>query len=177
MATASLVIGVGFASAASTSTTATTVKPVTLRCKISMATPPQPGDNTVVQPPLTGTFYGATHCRTKSVGSGINAAPFKLADTGDTVGKYVQYFGAGTIKGAFDLTPAEGQPPSQTTFESAAWTGTATVTGGTGIYKGIKMYKAKHKRATPGVLNCTSPDSVHLTCTYRVKVILPATAG
>ena len=177
MAAASLVLGVGFASAASSSTTATTVKPVTLKCHIFMATPPPDGDNTVTQPPLSGTFYGPSHCPTKSFGGGLEAAPFQLADTGDTVGRYVQYFADGSIKGAFDLTPAEGQPPSTTTFESNAWTGTVTVTGGTGVYKGITMHKAKkHKPATPGVLNCTSPDSVHLTCTEKIKVVLPATA-
>ena len=175
MATASLVLGVGFAAAASKSTSTNKVKPITLRCSISMATPPPAGDNTVTQPPLAGTFYGPDHCPTKSFGPGVEAALFTVADSGDTVGTYVQYFNKGSIKGAYDLSPAEGQPPSSTTFDSQAWTGTVTVTGGTGIYKGIKTYKAKHKPVTPGVLNCTSPDSVHLTCTEKVKIVLPAT--
>jgi hypothetical protein len=43
-----------------------------------------------------------------------------------------------------------------------------TVNGGTGIYRGIT--------GKSGTMNCTSVDSVHLTCTEAVRVKLPAGA-
>jgi hypothetical protein len=137
-----------------------------------MATPPPGGDNAVQQPPQNGTFFGPSHCRTatKSFGGGIEGAPFKVADTGDTVGTYAQYFGAGSIKGKFDLSPGEGSLPTADNFLATDYTGTVTVTGGTGIYKGIKGVKGKKHL---GTLNCTSPDTVHLTCIEKVKVTLP----
>ena len=47
------------------------------------------------------------------------------------------------------------------------WTGTLTVDGGTALYKGIFGKK------TTGVINCTSPDTVHLSCTEKIKVRMP----
>ena len=60
---------------------------------------------------------------------------------GDTVGTYVQYFGAGSITGKFDLTPGEGALPTADNFLSTTYTGTVTVTGGTGVYAGIQGLK------------------------------------
>jgi hypothetical protein len=165
MAAASLVVGVGLAAAASS--TKTKVKPTVLKCNVSMATQPPAGSNSVAQPASQGEMYGPTSCPKKGFGSGVVATSFTVPDSGDTVGTYVQYFHKGTINGAFDLTPAESQTPSATNFESQSWTGTVTVLGGTGIYKGIRGKK------DTGVLDCTSPDSVHLTCTEKIKVKLP----
>lgn len=169
VAAASLVVGVGLAAAAGTGQTANSV---TLTCKIAIATPPGPGESTVEQPPLAGTFYGPSHCRTntKSFGGSTEAAPFKVADSGDTVGTYAQYFGAGSITGKFDLTPGEGTLPTADNFLSTTYTGTVTVTGGTGTFAGIKGLAGKKHM---GTLHCTSPDTVHLTCTEKVKVTLP----
>jgi hypothetical protein len=165
----SLVAGVGFAAAASKSA-ATAVKPTALKCKISMTTQPPPGSNVVLVAPQ-GSQYGATHCPTAGYGSGAIVDKFTVPDSGDTVGTYYQYFHAGTIYGKFDLTPLPGNGISSTSFQSQAWTGTVTVTGGTGVYKGIT--RAKGKKGI-GTMHCTSPDSVHLTCTENMKVILPA---
>jgi hypothetical protein len=172
VAAASLVVGVGFAAAAGTNK-GKPAKPVTLTCKITMAAPPRGGDNVVEQPPLAGTFYGPSHCRTttRSLGEAVEAAPFKVADSGDTVGTYAQYFGAGSIRGKFDLTAGEGSLPTADNFLSTTYTGTLTVTGGTGIYAGIKGLSGKKHI---GTVHCASPDTVHLTCTEKVKVTLPS---
>jgi hypothetical protein len=115
----------------------------------------------VAQPPSQGFQYGTVHCG--SVGAGVEAASFKVPDTGDTVGSYTQYFGSGSIHGKFDLSPTEGSGTiSATNFTSEAWLGTVTVTGGTGTYS-----KAAGKK---GVLKCTSGDSVHLTCTEKLTL-------
>jgi len=99
------------------------------------------------------------------------ASSFTIPDSGDTVGTYVDYLQAGSVHGAFVLTPQEGSGTlTPANFESENWTGTLTVVGGTGVYKGIKGKK------DTGVLNCTSPDSVHLTCTEKIKVKVPAAA-
>jgi hypothetical protein len=169
MALASLVAGVGLAAAAGGTKP---VKPTVLRCSMSMSTQPPAGSNSVDQPASQGVQYGPSHCPKKGFGPGIIADSFTVPDSGDTVGTYVQYFHAGTIAGKFDLTPNEGAPVSDTTFQSQSWTGTIKVTGGTGVYTGIKSVKGKKG---VGVLNCTSPDSVHLTCTEKAKVTLPAT--
>ncbi|HSC03222.1 MAG TPA: hypothetical protein VLC49_07875 [Solirubrobacteraceae bacterium] len=47
-------------------------------------------------------------------------------------------------------------------FTSEAWTGTVTVTRGTGT-----LAKASGKK---GVLKCASGDAVHLTCTEKLKL-------
>jgi hypothetical protein len=98
------------------------------------------------------------------------ADSFTVPESGDTVGTYYQYFRAGTVYGEFDLTPLPGTGISGTSFQSQSWTGTVTVTGGTGIYNGITRVKGKQG---VGTMNCTSPDSVHVTCTERIKVVLP----
>lgn len=142
-----------------------------MRCNIALSTVPPAGQTSVDQPPVQGDQYGPARCHQPGFGSGVESTTFTVPDSGDTVGTYVQYLGAGTITGAFDLTPNESQPITATTFYSESWTGKVTVTGGTGIYKGIRA-----KRAS-GVLTCTTPDEVHLTCKERIKVFLPATAG
>ena len=165
----SLVAGAGFASAASNSA-ATAVKRITLNCKIDMTTVPPAGSNVVLVAPQ-GKQYGPDRCATAGFGSGIIANTFTVPDSGDTVGVFSQYFRAGGIFGKFDLTPLQGTGISPTSFQSQAWTGTVTVTGGTGIYSGITH--AKGKKGI-GRMHCTSPDSVHLSCTDSVNVVLPA---
>ena len=140
------------------------IKPITLHCGVSMTATPPAGTNVVDQPASQGNQYGPFRCPTKGFGGGIISDSFTVPDSGDTVGTYTQYFHAGTITGAFDLTPLESSEPSSTNFTSQSWTGTITVTGGTGLYKGIVGKK------NTGVLNCTSADSVHITCTEKVKV-------
>ena len=140
------------------------IKPITLHCGISLGTTPPAGSATVDQPPAQGNQYGPVHCPTKGFGGGMIGDSFTVPDSGDTVGTYTQFFHAGTITGSFDLTPQESSEPSSTTFTSQSWTGTITVKSGTGLFKGIVG------KRNSGTMNCTSDDSVHLTCTEKIKV-------
>lgn len=160
LAAVPLVLGISVAAAANKSATKPT-KPTVLKCHMSVSAVPPAGSNTVDQPPAQGFSYGQVHC--PSLGGGVEAQSFNVPDSGDTVGKYWQYFGTGTIHGKFDLSPEEGSGSlSSTSFESESWTGTVTVTGGTGTLAGAA--------GTKGTMNCTSDDTVHLTCTEKIKL-------
>jgi hypothetical protein len=149
-------VGIGVAAAAPAT-------PAVLKCNISLGTVPPPGSATVDQPPSQGAQYGAIHCATGTFGFGVEKTSFKVPDSGDTVGSYVQYFGAGTIHGKFDLTPTEGSGAlSSTNFTNESWAGTVTVSGGTGTFAGAAGKK--------GTLKCTSGDTVHLTCTEKLPL-------
>jgi hypothetical protein len=137
-----------------------------LTCKLTLTTAPPPGSNTVSQPPSQGTQYGPTHCPRAGFGAGIVADSFIVPDSGDIVGKYTQYFQAGSIKGSFDLAPQEGAPISPISFESQSWVGTLKITGGTGVYSAVKGVKGT------GVFKCATDDSVHLACTEKIKITL-----
>lgn len=157
---ASLAVFVGTAIAASP--TKPTTKTVLFKCHINLTTEAPPGQQAVNVPPSQGTQYGPAHCGT--FGGAVQAASFKIPDSGDMVGGYAQYFLAGTLHGKFDLQPLTGPQPSATTFESQYWAGTVTVTGGTGTWA-----KAAGKK---GTLKCTSPDSVHLHCVQKIKLTI-----
>ena len=166
-AAGSLTIGVGLSAAAGPQAP----KPTLIRCAITLTTAAPAGQATVDQPASQGNQYGPTHCHHKGFGWGVESVVFNVPDTGDTVGTYTQYMDAGTITGSFDLTPDESQPLDPTNFLAQSWTGTVTITGGTGIYKGIKAKKGT------GVLTCATTDSVHLSCKEKIKTFLPATVG
>lgn len=159
---ASLAGSAGVALAAGSKTAATSIK---LNCKVELVASPAEGTNVVDQPPSGGAQYGPVNCHpfgAAGFGRGTVATKFTVPDSGDTVGKYTEYFRAGTVKGAFDLTPQEADF-SATSFTSQSWQGTVKVVSGTGIYTGIKGKKV-------GKLNCTSTDSVHLHCVEKVKL-------
>jgi hypothetical protein len=166
-AAGSLCVGVGMSVAAA----AQSPKPTLIRCALSLTTIPPSGQASVDQPATQGKQYGPAHCHQKGFGWGVDATTFTVPDSGDTVGTYVQYMQAGTITGSFDLTPDESQPLDPGNFLAQSWTGTVTITSGTGIYKGIKAQKKT------GVLTCTTTDSVHLSCKQKIKAFLPATVG
>lgn len=154
-------VGISVATAASKSTPA--AKPTVLKCHLSLGTVPPPGSAAVDQPASQGAQYGTVHCGGASFGWGVEKDTFNVPDSGDTVGNYAQYFGSGSIRGKFDLTPTPGSGDlTGTGFSSQSWTGTVTVTGGTGT-----LAKAAGKK---GVLKCTSDDSVHLSCTEKIKL-------
>ncbi len=153
-------MGISVAAAASKSTKPAS-KPLVVKCHLSLGTLPPAGSPSVEQPPSQGAQYGPVHCGGASLGWGVEKNSFKVPDSGDSVGSYAQYFGTGSLRGRFDLTPIE-QTLSPTDFTSEAWTGTVTVTGGTGT-----LAKAKGKK---GTLKCTSADSVHLACTEKIKL-------
>jgi hypothetical protein len=132
-----------------------------VKCHISLGTVPPAGSPTVEQPPAKGTAYGSVRCN--HLGSGIEQANFRVPDSGDTVGKYWQYFGNGSIHGTFDLTPTEANGAlSSSSFSNETWEGKVTVTGGTGAFANAAGKK--------GTMKCTSGDTVHLTCTEKIKL-------
>lgn len=151
---ASLAGSAGIALAAGT-TTATK-----LSCKEELIAAAPEGTNVVDQPPTQGSQYGPVTCHKTGFGSGTVATKFNVPDSGDTVGRYTQYFSAGSVKGIFDLTPQEANF-SATNFTAQSWSGTVKVLSGTGVYKAIKGKKV-------GTLTCTSADSVHLRCVEKV---------
>jgi hypothetical protein len=162
----SLAVGVGLAGAA----TPPKPKATHLNCHMQLTTTPPAGSSTVNQPTSQGSQYGPVHCPRAGFGGGVMSDSFTVPDNGNTMGTYTQYFNAGSIRGVFVLQPQESGPISVGSFESQSWMGTVTITGGTGIYHGIKSIK------TPGVMTCTSPDSVHLTCTEKIRAFVPPTA-
>ena len=151
------VAGAGMALAAKTTSSRV------VRCHVYLSTVPGANSAQVDQPPSGGRQYGPAKCPATGLGSGMEADKFTVPLSGDLVGTYSQYFSTGTITGKFDLVPQEAPPLSSTTFASESFVGKVSVTGGTGTLKGTKSTKA-------GVMKCTSPDTVHLTCTETVKV-------
>jgi hypothetical protein len=123
------------------------------------------GDTQVIAPTSDGTQYGAVHCN-KGLGSGVQTDTFTTLDSGNVRGLYTLYLATGTVHGKFNLTPAEGPPLTTGTFQSAFYTETLTVTGGTGAY-----LHAKSKGV--GTLTCSSPDDVHMSCADKFKVVNP----
>jgi hypothetical protein len=95
------------------------------------------------------------------------ADQFTVPDSGDMIGIIALYFKTGTIEGSFDLAPGEGQPITPDTFASQDWSGSIAVKGGTGIYQGVTGKDSK------GTMACTTPDSVHMTCTWNVMIVIP----
>jgi hypothetical protein len=174
VAAVSLIVGVGFAFAAGHKhhrhAKPAKPRPDLLRCSGSPTTVPPPGQANVDQPPTAGAQYGPVSCSRTGFGSGTVFNVFTVSDSGDMVGTYTKYFNAGTIKGTFDLSPGEGQPITADNFASQSWEGQVTVTGGTGIYQGIKG------KDTKGTMSCNSPDSVHNTCTENVTILIPPPA-
>lgn len=175
VAAVSLVVGVGVSGAAGHGHHHKTVKHLKprfelLRCLSYPTTTPPAGQANVDQPPASGTSYGPVGCSTPGFGSGTIAMSFTVPDSGDMVGTFTEYFDAGTIKGTFDLSPGDGQPIGSDTFTSQSFEGQASVTGGTGVYDGIKGKNSK------GTMACNSPDSVHNTCTQNIGVLIPPPA-
>ena len=147
-----LVFGVTVASAAKTHKAK--AKGTKVGCKLSTSIAIPAGDTQLALPADSGNLYGSVSCA-KALGAGLFGATFALQDSGDLTGKFKQFFGTGSLKGSFDLTPGDSQPPSPGSFESQDYTGTATVAGGTGAYKGV---------TGTATLTCNSPDSVHMSC-------------
>ena len=167
VAVATTLVGGAVAGSATASAAGAKAKKLVLRCSIAMSVVPPTNAAAVQQPPTEGWQYGHMQCPKKGFGDGVEASSFNVPLSGDTVGSYVQYFSRGTIRGKFDLVPQEVSLDGG--FESAAWVGKLTVTGATGIYKGIKALK------NPALMTCASSDTVHLACTERLKLVLPAT--
>jgi hypothetical protein len=121
-----------------------------------------PGQTQVVPPVNQGHEYGLVSCGT--LGKGVQSESLTLQDTGNYVGTYTEYFDTGTIHGTYTLIPGDSIPTGPTTFNAANYTGTATVVGGTGAYR---------KAIGTGTLTCSTPDSIHSSCSEKLKLTLP----
>lgn len=170
VAAVSLIVGVGMALAASHHPKHQTVakpKSVFLHCTSSPTTVPPPGQPSVDQPSTGGDQYGPVTCAAASFGSGLMWDTFTIPDSGDMVGKFTQYFQGGEITGTFDLQPGESPPLDANSFYGESFQGQVLITGGTGVYKGVKS------KNTKGTMSCNSPDSVHMACTENVTILVP----
>jgi hypothetical protein len=172
IAAASLAVGVAVATAAPGKKAPSSAKGTTavavLKCHGSLTVVPPSDSASVDQPPSQGSAYGPLHCPRALFGGGVEQTSFNVPDSGDMIGKYSQFFGDGSVHGTFDLTPQEASGNlTPGSFASQTWEGTLKIAGGTGAFKAIQGVKGKKNL---GTLKCTSPDSVHLTCTEKVKL-------
>jgi hypothetical protein len=132
-------------------------------CHVSEAIVPPAGSDEVVPPVNQGQAYGSAACG--SLGSGVQSASMVLQESGDTTGTWWKYFKTGAVYGTYDLTPGASLPTNPTNFAAGSYTGTLVVTGGTGADKGI---------TGTGTSACSTPDSVHFSCTEQLKLLVPA---
>jgi hypothetical protein len=136
-----------------------------LGCASRLSLQAAPGDTTVTQGVTDGTQWGTTKCGSP-LGAGAAWESFKTDDAGNITGKWQQWFNAGTVFGAFTLTPNDQGPPNTSSFSASSYTGTFTITGGTGIAK---------KSTGAGKLSCASQDAVHFACSEKGKLSQPLT--
>jgi hypothetical protein len=141
-------------------------KPVTtkLSCKLTLVLQPLANDTSIV-PGATGSQAGTVKCP-GSVGGGAQTDKFTTDDSGDVTAPYTQWFKGGTLAGQYTLVPTGGGQPSagNNSFGAQSYSGTLTVTGGSGAWKGATG-KAK--------LSCATTDGVHLVCTESLTVTTP----
>ncbi len=153
----SLLFGITMASAAPV----VKVKPTTVKCKIAMSVTIPDGSIQVALPADSGDMFGTASCG--KLGTGLAHYTFALQDSGDLTGTFRVYFLTGSVHGKFDLSPTDSMPSSPNTFLEQDYTGTAKVTGGSGVDAGASG------KAT---LACSTPDSIHMSCTQKAKVKL-----
>ena len=141
----------------------TKLEPVktTLTCTLKLVTQIPSNDVTVTQGAESGTQYGRAGCA-KPLFSGVEQSSFLQDESGDLSGKYQQWFNAGSLYGTYMLTAEDTGPPTTTSFTNASYTGTVTVTNGTGFFK---------KAAGTGTLACVTTDLAHYTCTEKLQLI------
>jgi hypothetical protein len=143
-------------------------KPVVLVCKWATSIVPPLGQQQSTLANDSGDLFGNASCpaspyspsRRTTLGKGVAHLTFRLQDTGDLSGSFSEWFGAGSIRGTYVLTPSNALTLDPSTFASSDYTGTLVVTGGTGAFK---------PALGKGKLTCTSPDSVHLSCSATIK--------
>ena len=82
-------------------------------------------------------------------------------NAGNFKGSIQEFFGPGSLTAAMNLTPFSDLPPTPTTFSSANYYGTITISRGTGTLRGV---------TGTGSMHCTSTDQVHYACKERLKL-------
>ncbi len=138
---------------------------ITSNCASMITTAIPAGETALTPPVLQGTDYGTVSCSGARFSNGVQSDSWTIPDSGDTVGNFRQYFNRGMLRGSFDLTP---QPSDSLTQDNAAetdYTGTFTVTGGSGAFLGA---------SGTGVAGCVSSDDVHTTCLIKLHLKVPA---
>ena len=142
-------------------------KPVTTKvsCKLTLVLQPTAKVTTILPGTGSGSQVGTAKCP-GPVGGGVQTDNFTTDDSGDVTAPYTQWFKGGTLAGQYTLIPSGGGQPSagNNQFGAQSYTGTLTVTGGSGGWKGATG-KAK--------LTCATPDAVHLACTESLTVTVP----
>lgn len=138
--------------------TAVTTK---MTCDLKLATQIPSNDVTVTQGAESGTQDGRAGCA-KPLFGGIEQATFLQDDSGDLTGKWQQWFNSGSVYGTYALTPEDTGPPTTTSFTSQSYTGTMTLTNGSGVFK---------KATGTATLACTTTDSAHFVCTEKLKLV------
>jgi hypothetical protein len=144
----------------------TKLEPVktTLTCSLKLVTEIPSDDVTVTQGGESGTQYGRAGCA-KPLFSGVEQSSFLQDESGDLSGKYQQWFNSGSLFGEYTLTAQDTGPPTTTSFTNASYTGTISVTNGTGVFK---------KATGTGTLACTTTDLAHYACTEKLKLVQQA---
>jgi len=146
----------GVAAAAAKQSKKVKVKPTTVYCRTNVSVQVPAGATDIVPPPTQGAEYGPAACG--RLGNGVQADTFTVPASGDTLAKFTWYLSTGTVTGTYDLTPQEGT----LNFLSVTYTGVLKVTGGTGPFVGLKG---------TGTMTCSTPDSVHTSCTDKLALI------
>lgn len=149
-------LAIGVASAtASKHKSKSSSKPATVTCHAKTSIAPPDGQTGVTPPVSSGSEYGTAVCG--KLGHGVQSDRFNVPDSGDTLATFTWYLPTGTIHGKYDLTPQEGT----LNFLAVTYVGTAKILGGTGAFAGTKG---------TGTMTCSSPDSVHTSCTDKLKL-------
>lgn len=133
----------------------------TMSCELRLVTQIPPGELTVTQGADSGSQYGRAACP-KPLFSGVEENSFVQDQSGNQSGKYQQWFNAGSVYGQYTLTPQDTGPPTTSSFTNASYTGTISVTNGTGSFK---------RSVGTGTLACATTDLTHYTCTEKLKLV------
>jgi len=139
-----------------------TTKTVTshVSCKLSLTTVAPPGSAGVEAGATSGANYGDSRCSSEH--PGVARQMFAVDPAGNMTGRLAQWFSTGSLYGTFSLTETSSSaPPTATTFGKAAFSGTVTLTGASGMMKGI---------TGKGTMSCTTPDSLHYTCKEKLTL-------
>jgi hypothetical protein len=137
---------------------------VTSNCASTMTTAIPAGATALTPPVLQGTDYGTVSCSGARFSNGVQSDWWTIPDSGDTVGSFRQYFNKGMIRGTFDLSPQPSDSVTQSNAAETDYTGTFTVTGGSGAFLGA---------SGTGVAGCVSSDDVHTSCLIKLRLKVP----
>ena len=133
----------------------------TVACKPSLTVQIPAGATSLTQGTPTGTMLGDTGCGTPLF-QGLTTAAFAEDNAGDLTGSLTQFFKTGSVKGSFDLSPAESTaPPTTATFTEQDYSGTVKITGGSEALKGV---------TGTGKMTCSTLDEIHYACSNSLKL-------